>query len=89
MPEPKSRIINSPYEAPRQHWQQARDGSLIQVTERRPAGCEIFAVRSNIKRTEPLERVNAIRGRVDEWRTADYSGITLPSGCSNIEGLKA
>jgi len=37
MPEPKSLIINSPYEVPNQHWQQARDGSLTQVTERRPA----------------------------------------------------
>jgi type III restriction enzyme len=76
MPEPKSLIINSPYKVPTQHWQQARDGSLTQVTERRPAGYEIFDVRYNTKRTEPLELVNAIRGRVDEWRAADYPGIT-------------
>lgn len=71
-----SLIINSPYEVPRQHWQQARDGSLTQVMERRPAGYEIFDVRYNTKRTEPLELVNAIRGRIDEWRAADYPGIT-------------
>lgn len=72
----QSLIINSPYEVPCQHWQQARDGSLTQVKERRPAGYEIFDVRYNTKRTEPLELVNAIRGRVDEWRAADYPGIT-------------
>jgi hypothetical protein len=31
----QSLIINSPYEVPRQHWQQARDGSLSLVPERR------------------------------------------------------
>lgn len=71
-----SLIINSPYEVPSQHWQQARDGSLTQVAERRPAGYEIFDVRHNTKRTEPLDLVNAIRGRVDEWRAADCPGIT-------------
>ncbi len=72
----QSLIINSPYKAPTQYWQQARDGSLTQVAERRPAGYEIFDVRYNTKRTEPLDLVNAIRGRVDEWRAADYPGIT-------------
>ncbi len=72
----QSLIINSPYEVPRRHWQQARDGALSLVEERRPAGYEIFDVRHNTKRTEPLELVNQIRVRVDEWRAADYPGIT-------------
>lgn len=65
MTQPTSLIINSPYEVPRQHWQQARDGSLSLTEERRPAGYEIFDVRYNTKRTEPLELVNQIRQRVD------------------------
>lgn len=77
MTQPTSLIINSPYEVPRQHWQQARDGSLSLTEERRPAGYEIFDVRYNTKRTEPLELVNQIRQRVDEWRTADYPGVTM------------
>lgn len=76
MTAPKSLIINSPYEAPRQHWQQARDGSLTIVSERRPAGYEIFDIRNNTRRTEPLTLVNEIRQRVDEWRAADYPGVT-------------
>lgn len=76
MPAPKSLIINSPYETPRQHWQQARDGSLDIVSERRPAGYEIFDIRNNTRRTESLTLVNEIRKRVDDWRAADYPGIT-------------
>lgn len=76
MTAPKSLIINSPYEAPRQHWQQARDGSLDIVSERRAAGYEIFDIRNNTRRTEPLTLVNEIRKRVDDWRAADYPGIT-------------
>lgn len=76
MTAPKSLIINSPYEAPRQHWQQARDGSLDIVPERRAAGYEIFDIRNNTRRTEPLTLVNEIRKRVDDWRAADYPGIT-------------
>ena len=76
MPAPKSLIINSPYEAPRQHWQQVRDGSLDILAERRPAGYEIFDIRNNTRRTKPLTLVNEIRKRVDEWQAADYPGIT-------------
>ena len=76
MPAPKSLIINSPYAAPVQHWQQARDGGLSLVTKRRDAGYEIFDVCNNTRRTEPLDRVNEIRGRVDAWRAADCPGIT-------------
>ena len=58
MTAPKSLIINSPYDAPQRHWQQARDGTLTLVEERRPAGYEIFDIRNNTRRTEPLDRVN-------------------------------
>ena len=70
MPAPKSLIINSPYEAPRQHWQQAR--MVRSRAERRAAGYEIFDIRNNTRRTEPLTLVNEIRKRVDEWRAAEY-----------------
>jgi type III restriction enzyme len=42
MPAPKSLIINTPYKAPAQHWQQARDGGLSLLPERRAAGYEIL-----------------------------------------------
>ncbi len=73
---PKSLIINSPYDAPKRHWQQARDGTLTLVNERRPAGYEIFDIRNNTRRTELLAKVNEIRARVDVWRAADYPGVT-------------
>ncbi len=73
---PTSLIINSPYLRPIQHWEQARDGTLTIIPERRPAGYEIFDVRSNTRRTESLDQVNEIRGRVDAWRAAGYPGIT-------------
>jgi type III restriction enzyme len=75
MPAPKSLIINSPYEAPRQHWSQA-GGVLAVVPDRRAAGYEIFDIRNNTRRTEPLDLVNEIRQRVDEWRAAGYPGVT-------------
>ncbi len=76
MAAPRSLIINSPYQCPAQHWQQAREGGLSLVPQRRAAGYEIFDVRNNTRRTEPLDRVNEIRGRVDAWRAADCPGIT-------------
>ena len=72
----QSLIINSPYEVPLQHWQQARDGSLTLTLKRRPAGYEIFDARHNTRRTETLDLVNNIRGRVNTWREAGYPGIT-------------
>lgn len=76
MTAPKSLIINSPYEPPRQHWVQAPGGALSIVPERRPAGYEIFDVRNNTRRTEPLNLVNEIRTRLAEWRVAEYRGVT-------------
>ncbi|MDT8440137.1 MAG: hypothetical protein RQ723_00575 [Desulfuromonadales bacterium] len=73
---PDSLIINTPYEVPAQHWQQAADGTLSLASTRRPAGYEIIDMRYNTRRNEPLELVNRIRERVDAWRGADYPGIT-------------
>src|ERR1035437_379060 len=76
MPAPKSLIINSPYHRPARYWAQGRAGALSLVDTRREAGYEIFDIRNNTRRTEPLTLVNAIRERVDAWRAADYPGIT-------------
>jgi type III restriction enzyme len=76
MKQAKSLIINTPYICPQQHWEQARDGTLKLVAQRRPAGYEIFDVRNNTRRTERLDRVNEIRRRVDAWRAQDYPGVT-------------
>ncbi len=76
MSSPQSLIINSPYERPTRHWEQARDGSLMLVQGRRPAAYEIFDIRNDTRRTEELTLVNAIRKRVDAWREAAYPGIT-------------
>ncbi len=76
MTAPKSLIINSPYDVPAQHWEQARDGTLSLVPERRSAGYEIFDIRNNTRRVESLQLVNEIRQRVDDWRAAEYPGIT-------------
>lgn len=46
------------------------------VYERRPAAYEIFDIRNNTRRTEPLDLVNTIRERVETWRAAEYPGIT-------------
>ena len=54
----------------------ARAGELIEVEGRRPASYEIFDIRNNTRRSEPLERVNEIRGRIAAWRAADYPGAT-------------
>jgi len=74
---PNSLIINSPYEAPQQHWGQDRLGRVLEVVRgRRPAGYEIVDTRTNTRRVEPLDLVNRIRPRVDEWREAGYAGVT-------------
>jgi type III restriction enzyme len=73
---PTSLIINQPYIRPSRYWQEKTGGDLQLAEGRRPAGYEIFDPRSNTRRTESLDLVNAIRERVDAWRTADYPGIT-------------
>ena len=75
MTAPKSLIVNSPFEAPRWHWQD-NQGSLRLAEGRRQAGYEIFDTRNNTRRNEPLELVERIRSRVTEWREAQYPGVT-------------
>lgn len=72
-------IINSAFKTPSRHWQPAPDGTLSEVAGRRPAGYEIFDIRSNTRRTETLDLVNTIRARVGEWREAGWPGITSVS----------
>ncbi len=76
MKTPGNVIINSPFEAPRRHWQPQRDGTLTLVEERRPASYEIYDVRNNTRRVETLDQVNEIRQRIERWRADDYPGIT-------------
>ncbi len=75
----QSLILNSPYAAPTRHWQPGTGGALIEAAGRRPASYEIFDIRNNTRRSEPLDRVNEIRGRVDAWRAAGYPGTTAIS----------
>lgn len=76
---PPSLIINSPYRCPTRHWEQARDGTLTIIDSRRSAGYEIYDIRNNTRRIEPLDLVNSIRQRVDHWRAAQYPGVTSVS----------
>ena len=76
MTAPKSLIINSPFERPTHYWSKAGDRKLKIEAGRRSAGYEIFDTRNNTIRGVELELVNRIRTRVDEWRAAEYPGIT-------------
>jgi len=76
MSPPASLIINSPFSRPAQHWVEGKAGALAVKAERRPAAYEIFDVRNNTRRTQPLLLVNTIRERVDQWRNAGYPGVT-------------
>lgn len=72
-----SLIINSPFEKPQRYWAQDDNGKIQRIQEgRRPAAYELFDTRNNTRRVEPLEQVNRIRERVDEWREAGWPGVT-------------
>ncbi|MDK2123696.1 BPTD_3080 family restriction endonuclease [Parachitinimonas caeni] len=72
-----SLIINSPYDCPTQYWDQDNNGGKLALRAgRRPAGYELYDTRNNTRRVVPLEMVNQIRQRVDDWRAAGYPGIT-------------
>ena len=81
-------IINSPYDAPAEHWRYNRGqrlgeaGTFTREAGRRPAGFHV-PVASDARRDpyDPgefveLPLVNRIRTRVDEWRATGYSGAT-------------
>ncbi len=71
-----SLIINKAHEAPKFHHHHVR-GKLKKVEGRRPASYDIFDPINNTQRTEPLDRVNAIRTRVDQWRQDGWPGVTI------------
>lgn len=77
MVKPKSLIINSPFVVPKQHWIEGKGNVLEIKSERRPASYEVFDVRNNTRRIEPLDLVNMIRSRVDAWREAGWPGVTI------------
>ncbi|MEO1894141.1 MAG: DEAD/DEAH box helicase family protein [Alcanivorax sp.] len=73
----ESLIVNSPYEVPSAYWEQDGTGQALTRCEgRRSAAYEIFDTRNNTRRSEPMELVNRIRQRVDEWRADGYPGVT-------------
>lgn len=74
---PTSLIINSPYLKPDRYWDQDDNGKLLSIRSgRRPAAYELYDTRTNTRRVEKLERVNAIRERLDSWRDAGWPGVT-------------
>ncbi|SOD17304.1 BPTD_3080 family restriction endonuclease [Nitrosomonas ureae] len=74
---PSSLIINSPYLKPDRYWDQDDNGKMLSIqTGRRPAAYELYDTRTNTRRVEKLERVNAIRERLDSWRDAGWPGVT-------------
>ena len=74
---PSSLIINSPYLKPDRYWDQDDNGKLLSIRSgRRPAAYELYDTRTNTRRVEKLERVNAIRERLDSWCNAGWPGVT-------------
>jgi type III restriction enzyme len=79
VPEP---IINKPFEAPAKHWHIV-EGETPELRDgRRPA---VYYYRDPAARDAergaggtplPLELVNLIRGRIDDWREQGYPGVT-------------
>ncbi len=73
-------IINSPYEAPKEHW--GRVPLTKNVFRRYPTRRDAGYMKASESKTEdsgvfiPIPLVNEIRKRVEEWRKADYPGIT-------------
>ncbi len=74
-------IINSPYDAPREHWKYDRESRLFsRVSGRRPAGY-VRASENSKAFDDPgifveLPLVNKIRPRVNAWRDVDYPGVS-------------
>ncbi len=74
-------IINSPYEEPTRHWQYQRETKLFDLVDgRRPAGYVRASGESQAFDDpgifEPIPLVDQIRGRVKQWREADYPGAS-------------
>lgn len=77
-------ILNSPYEEPQQYWNIQEGAAPKQEEGRRPAGYFYRDPKAKVLEGEhgargvwkPLELVNLIRGRVNEWRGQGYPGVT-------------
>ncbi len=76
----KQLVINSPYNAPSQHWDYNREtNSFAKEEGRRPAG---YLMSDPATKTggqgkfTALELVNRIRPRVAEWRNNGHSGVS-------------
>ncbi|MFG0258865.1 MAG: DEAD/DEAH box helicase, partial [Phycisphaerales bacterium JB041] len=79
---PDSLIVNSPYREPERYWKYDREKKefLLIEGERRPAGY-LQATPDSAAHDDPgifreLPLVNIIRRRVNEWRAAEYPGVT-------------
>lgn len=74
-------IVNSPFERPAVHWVYERETQQFKLEDgRRPAGYVVATEDSQSFDDPgifvPLPTVNAIRERVDEWRSKGYPGTT-------------
>lgn len=73
----ESLIINSPYLVPESYWTQDGNGKVTAIAQgRRPAAYELYDTRNNTRRVEPLETVNRIRGRLEQWHNDGWPGVT-------------
>lgn len=79
---PDSLIINSPYREPEKYWKYDREQKefVLIEGERRPAGYMIATEQSK-SHDDPglfkeLPLVNIIRGRVKDWRSKGWPGVT-------------
>lgn len=62
----KSLITTSPYARPGRRWVETRPNTPLPLAQsHRPAGYEIFDLRTHTKRTVTLDRVNEIRTRLE------------------------
>jgi type III restriction enzyme len=69
-------IVNKPFEPPSRYWRAVDRNRFELVEGRRPAGYYITDTRANTNRFVPLPEVEKIRTRLEEWRAADYAGVT-------------
>lgn len=81
MKKPSHLIINNPYAAPRKHWRYDRQRQAFDLVDgRRSAGFTVATPGQGTVNDPgvfvPIELVNAIRPRVDQWREEGYPGAT-------------
>ena len=74
-------IINSPYAVPKEHWGRVPNTKSVfrLYPTRREAGYMKATESKGIEDTGvfiPIPLVNEIRKKVDQWRAADYPGVT-------------